>query len=156
MPKIRRSTRDTVTVVHGLGVAVGYHPARGTLGTVSYDTPPNPLVRAGTVGDAMAANVAVAILDSMGIEAHLKGEALGAALPVTVGKMAVTEIWVHHSDLDEARRVIADAEGRGRDPASTETDEVESVVEVPLFRLVALVTGAVLVLTVVISLMRLF
>lgn len=106
------------------------------------------------MGDAMAANVAVALLDSMGIESHLRGELLGAAFPVTVGRAAVTEIWVRHSDLDEARRVIADAESRGRAPAATE--ELDSTVELPLSRLVALVTGAVLVLAVVISLMRLF
>jgi hypothetical protein len=61
------------------------------------------------VGDLVSARVCAAVLGSDGIEARLHGESLGP-YPVTVGRMAVTQIWVAERDLERARQLMVEAE----------------------------------------------
>jgi hypothetical protein len=66
-------------------------------------------VRLTTLGDITAARVWAARLESEGIESRLRGEALGP-VPVTVGRLAETELWVLESRLEEARRLLVEVE----------------------------------------------
>ena len=61
------------------------------------------------MGDLASARVCAALLGSEGIEARLHGEALGP-YPVTVGRMAITQIWVPEGALERAREVMVRAE----------------------------------------------
>lgn len=61
------------------------------------------------VSDANEANLIRARLDSEGIEAHLRGEALGP-YRLNIGAMAVTEIWIAPDRLDEARLILLAAD----------------------------------------------
>ena len=61
------------------------------------------------VGDPNAAALLAARLRSEGIEATVTGEAEGP-YRVTVGAMAVTEVWVERDDLEDARLVVLDWE----------------------------------------------
>jgi len=62
-----------------------------------------------TLGNLGAARIAVALLEAEGLEARLHGEALGP-YRLTVGDMAVVQIWVRESRLAEAGRILVDAE----------------------------------------------
>ena len=62
-----------------------------------------------TMGDLGMARVFAARLESEGIEARLHGEALGP-YPVTLGKLAETQIWVPASRLEPAQEVMLEAE----------------------------------------------
>jgi hypothetical protein len=64
-----------------------------------------PYVALAKVGDPAAANLAVALLMSAGIPARIHGEALGP-YRLTIGGMAVTEVWVPEPDVDDAREVL--------------------------------------------------
>ena len=66
-------------------------------------------VKLATLGDVAAARLCAALLSSAGIESRLHGEALGP-YPMTVGEMALTEIWVLEDDVPEAREVMLEAE----------------------------------------------
>jgi hypothetical protein len=66
-------------------------------------------VRLATVGDVASARLCAALLSSAGIESRVHGESLGP-YPMTVGEMAVTEIWVSEEDLEEARELMLEAE----------------------------------------------
>lgn len=68
-----------------------------------------PLVTLTTMGDLIAAHVLVAHLLSEGVTAVVRGEPLGP-YPVTVGRMAVTEILVPQNELEEARVVLEEIE----------------------------------------------
>jgi hypothetical protein len=68
-----------------------------------------PFVHLADVGDMVAARVCVAVLGSEGIEVRLHGESLGP-YPVTIGRMAVTQIWVPESSVDRAAEVMLEAE----------------------------------------------
>lgn len=61
------------------------------------------------VGDPTTAQILAARLESEGIEARVHGEALGP-YRLTVGEMAVAEVWVVEDRLDEARTVVLDSE----------------------------------------------
>ncbi len=61
------------------------------------------------VGDLVSARVCVAVLGSEGINARVHGESLGP-YPVTVGRMAVTQIWVPQSKIARARDILTEAE----------------------------------------------
>ncbi|MFQ5968281.1 MAG: DUF2007 domain-containing protein [Acidimicrobiia bacterium] len=63
----------------------------------------------GRMGDPATARVAAARLDAEGIEVRVHGEALGP-YPVTVGQMAVTELWVRDAQLEDARRLMLEFE----------------------------------------------
>lgn len=106
------------------------------------------LVRLTVVGDPMTAQVVAARLRSMGIDPHLRGEGWGP-YPVTVGRLAQTEIWVRESDLEDAREAIDDAPEQA-DPSSSSETATDSAT----LRVLALVTVMVLALAVGIALMR--
>jgi hypothetical protein len=108
------------------------------------------LVLAGSVGDAMTAQVVAARLRSVGIEAHLRGEGLGP-YPMTVGRAAVTEIWVRSRDLADAREEIDSPDDRVPPDDSPPGGD-----DGPALGLVALFTLAVLAVSVVVYLMRVF
>ncbi len=61
------------------------------------------------MSDVIAARITAARLRSEGIDVRLKGESLGP-YRLTVGAMAVTELWVSQSSLERARRVMLEAE----------------------------------------------
>lgn len=111
----------------------------------------DPFVKAGSVGDAMTARLAAALLESMGIATHLRGEAFGP-YPVTVGRMAQTEIWVRRSDLADAEAALEETRQRAehRDPSGA--SEPAWPVPSALAAAVAIILG----LAVVITAMRLF
>ncbi|MDH3261119.1 MAG: DUF2007 domain-containing protein [Acidimicrobiia bacterium] len=71
------------------------------------------------VGDPNQAMLLRARLDSEGIEARMRGEALGP-YRLNVGAMAVTEIWIAPERMEEARLILlaadADAIVAGVDP----------------------------------------
>src|SRR4030067_375782 len=60
------------------------------------------------LGDPGVANIAVAMLQSAGIPARAHGEALGP-YRMTVGEMAITEIWVPACDVDDALEVLPES-----------------------------------------------
>ncbi len=66
-------------------------------------------VRVATVGDPVVARVLAARLEAEGIEARLHGEAFGP-YPMTVGQMAVTQVWVPADRAEEAQLVLLDSE----------------------------------------------
>ncbi len=51
----------------------------------------------------------MAVLGSEGIEARLHGESLGP-YPMTVGRMAVTQIWVPEILVERAKELMLEAE----------------------------------------------
>lgn len=67
------------------------------------------LVLLGRVGDAGRARLIAARLESEGVDVHLRSEASGP-YPFTVGQMAVAELWVVDNQLEEARRIMLEAE----------------------------------------------
>jgi len=67
------------------------------------------LVHLTTVNNPNHALVLRALLDAEGIEAKLRGEALGP-YRLTVGAMAATEIWIRSDRLEEARMVLLAAD----------------------------------------------
>lgn len=69
----------------------------------------DPFVKLADVGDLATARIAVAVLAGAGIEARLHGESLGP-YPVTVGRLAITEIWVRATDVREAGLVMLESE----------------------------------------------
>ena len=64
-----------------------------------------PLVVLTRVGDLIAAQVLAARLQSEGVAAVVKGEPMGP-YPVTVGRMAVTEILVPEDEFDSATELL--------------------------------------------------
>lgn len=68
-----------------------------------------PMCALTRVGDLTAAHLLAARLQAEGIPAVVRGEPLGP-YPVTVGRMAVTEVLVSETDLEEARAVLVAVE----------------------------------------------
>jgi hypothetical protein len=110
------------------------------------DPPDATFVKAGTLGDPTTARLTVALLESEGIPCIARGQVSGE-FPVTVGRLAETELWVRSSDLEEARRIIADAGERGADGG----DPARGASPV-----VAIAVGVCLALAVVLAALRLF
>jgi hypothetical protein len=108
------------------------------------------LRRVAVVGDAMTARVQVALLESAGIVAHLRGEALGP-YPMTVGRFAEVEIWVAESDMEDAAAMLGGT-GRHASPSGPTEAKSPSLVSPALAIAVALVLG----LAVVLAAMRIF
>ena len=74
------------------------------------DQPPAArFVHVATVGDLVEGRVLAARLESDGIEVRLHSAAFGP-YPVTVGEMAETQIWVLSDRVEEASRILLDAE----------------------------------------------
>ncbi len=72
-----------------------------------------PQVCVAEVPDIYAARVYAAKLAAAGIPVRVHGEALGP-YPVSIGQMAVTELWVGCKDLSEAEAILAEED----DPAA--------------------------------------
>lgn len=62
-----------------------------------------------TVGDVATARILAARLQSEGIEVRVHGDSLGP-YPVTVGAMAETQLWVMSDRVEDASRLLLDAE----------------------------------------------
>lgn len=109
-------------------------------------------VRLATLGDANSARVCAALLASAGIEARLHGESMGP-YPMTVGQMAVTEVWVLDADLREASRLMLEAEIDDvlavKDPEAEERDDIG-------LRVLALGVAVILAAAVIRFVMRVF
>jgi hypothetical protein len=110
-------------------------------------------VRFADVGDLAAAHLSVAVLADAGIDARLHGESLGP-YPVTIGRLAITQIWVHPDDIDEARLVMLESEidhtlGEPGGAAETGNEWIPN-------RIVAGTIAVVFVYAVVRGLMRVF
>ena len=97
-------------------------------------------VHLATMGDLMAARTTAARLESDGIEVRVHGEALGP-YRLTVGDLAVTELWVVSDRFEEARRIMLAAEVDGVIRSVEESAESES--PAGILMLIALVLLAV-------------
>lgn len=77
-------------------------------GTLREDEPARfvPLTR---VGDVTSAQVLAALLRAEGIEVRVHSQAFGP-YPVTVGQMAETDLWVLSDRVEDASRVLLNAE----------------------------------------------
>lgn len=102
----------------------------------------------------MSARVCVAVLGSNGIEARVHGESLGP-YPVTVGRMAVTQIWVPESALERARELMIEAEIDHALGAEVRGGAIADREALPM-KLVALIIAAVLATAVLRAVLRVF
>ena len=111
-------------------------------------------VRVTTVGDLTEGRVLAARLRSEGIDVRLHSEALGP-YPVTVGHLAEAELWVTSDRLEEAGRILLDAEvNTAIAPAEPDTRPRGGM---PIeFRLIALGVGLMLALLWIVRLVRVF
>jgi len=94
------------------------------------------------------------VLGSEGIEARVHGESLGP-YPVTVGRMAVTQIWVPESTLERARELMLEAEIEHALGAEARGGAIADREALPM-RLVALAVAAVLAVAVLRAVLRVF
>jgi hypothetical protein len=132
-------------------------PAARQLRVPPYDAamePPDRFVLLAEVGDLLAARVSAAVLGDAGIESRLRGESLGP-YPMTVGRMAVTEIWVMESDMAEARLVMLESEIEHTLGADVRSGAVADPNSLPM-QVIAAGAGVILVFAVVWELMRVF
>lgn len=106
------------------------------------------------LGDLASAQLCAAVLSDSGIEARVHGESLGP-YPVTVGRLAVTQIWVRESDLEEARIVMLETEIDHTLGAEVHTAAIVDPGSLPM-RIGALTVAVILVFAVVRELMRVF
>ncbi len=67
----------------------------------------DPYVCLATIADVNLARVAAARLQSEGIDSRLHGESLGP-FPVTIGRLAETQLWVLADQQEPATSVLAD------------------------------------------------
>lgn len=118
------------------------------------DEPTARFVSVAKVGDPSVAHLAVALLRSAGIAARAHGEALGP-YRLTVGEMAVTEIWVPEPDLDDAREVLEGSEVDATPDLAVHTGALADPSTLPM-RLVAGLTLAGLAWAVLRYVMRVF
>ena len=107
-----------------------------------------PLTR---VGDILRARVLAALLESEGIAVRLHSESLGP-YPVTVGQLALTELWVPNDRMDEASAVLLDADVNDAIGAV----DSDRRLPVPELRFVAAAMITLVALAVVLRLMRVF
>ncbi len=106
------------------------------------------------VGDLVSARVCVAVLGSDGIEARLHGESLGP-YPVTVGRMAVTQIWVPESAVERAKVLMLEAEIEHALGAEVRGGAIADREALPM-KLIALLVAIVLGAAVVRAALRVF
>ena len=109
-------------------------------------------VRVATLGDVSEARILAARLESEGIEARVHSEALGP-YPVTVGQMAVAELWVMEDRVEDAKAILLDAELSEVLESGEEGRRAPTNCEI---QLVAIIVIVAFVLAVVIRLMRVF
>lgn len=118
------------------------------------DRAAEPFVHLADVGDLVSARVCAALLGSEGIEARLHGESLGP-YPVTVGRMAVTQIWVPESAVERGREVMLRAEIEHALGPEVRTGALANPEAIPM-RLLALILVVVLAAAVIRLLVRVF
>lgn len=106
------------------------------------------------LGDPAAAQLAVAMLRSAGIPARASGESLGP-YRLTVGDLAVTEVWVPEPDLEDAREVLAGSDAKPEPGWGSHTGALADPAALPM-RLLAALTVALMVWAVVRFLMQVF
>jgi hypothetical protein len=116
--------------------------------------PQEHFVHLADVGDLVSARVCVAVLGSDGIEARLHGESLGP-YPVTVGRMAVTQIWVPESAVERAKELMLEAEIEHALGAEVRGGAIADREALPM-KLIALLVAAVLGAAVVRAALRVF
>lgn len=102
----------------------------------------------------MSARVCAAVLGADGIEARLHGESLGP-YPVTVGRMAVTQIWVPQRSLDRAKELMLEAEIEHALGAEVRGGAIADREALPM-KLMALAVALVLAAAVVRAVLRVF
>lgn len=105
-------------------------------------------------GDAAAARVAAALLESSGISTRLHGEALGP-YKMTIGEMAVTEIWVDVEDLEDAAQILTISEIDHTLSPAVRGGAVANPLNLPM-RVIAGIMALVLAAAVIRALMRVF
>jgi hypothetical protein len=117
------------------------------------DQPPAArFVHVATAGDLVEGRVLAARLEAEGIEVRLHSQAFGP-YPVTVGEMAETQIWVLSDRVEEASRILLDAEVNTA-LAPVESDSTPSL---PLeFRLIALAVALIVAALWVMRVVRVF
>ncbi|MEE9297617.1 MAG: DUF2007 domain-containing protein [Acidimicrobiia bacterium] len=118
------------------------------------DRTAEPFVHLADVGDLVSARVCAALLGSEGIEARLHGESLGP-YPVTVGRMAVTQIWVPESAVERGKEVMLRAEIEHALGPEVRTGALANPEAIPM-RLLALILVVVLAAAVIRLLVRVF
>lgn len=107
------------------------------------------------VGDLASANIMAARLRAEGIEARVHSPSLGP-YPVTVGDMALSEIWVLEDRIEDASRVLLDIEAKsvvGFDEEFTPTERPTQSVEI---RTVAALVAAIVAVLFVLRLLSMF
>ena len=123
------------------------------IGTLRDDEPARfvPLTK---VGDVTSAQVLAAMLRAEGIEVRVHSQAFGP-YPVTVGQMAETELWVLSDRVEEASRVLLDAEVN--DTMYDADPDTRRLPGMPFeVRLIALTLGVVLFVLVALRFARVY
>ena len=87
-----------------------------------------PLVTLTRVGDLTSAHLLAARLQTEGVDARIRGEALGP-YPVTVGRMAVTEILVPADAFDDATKLLAELEAITGSTMDVEQEDSDGAVD---------------------------
>jgi len=118
------------------------------------EQPRQQFVHLADVGDLVAARVCAAVLGADGIEARLHGESLGP-YPMTVGRMAVTQIWVPGHAVERAKELMTEAEIEHALGSEVRGGAIADREALPM-KLVALGIAVVLATAVVRALMRVF
>lgn len=118
------------------------------------ETPGARFVRFADVGDLATARLAAAVLADAGIESRVHGEALGP-YPVTVGRLAVTQIWVRAEDVPDARLVMLETEIDHTLGTEVRGGAIGDPGSLPM-RIAALAIAGVLLYVVVTELMEVF
>ena len=118
------------------------------------DASSQQFVHLADVGDLVSARVCVAVLGSEGIEARVHGEALGP-YPVTVGRMAVTQIWVQESAVERAQELMLEAEIEHALGAEVRGGAIADREALPM-KVIALLVAGLLAAAVIRALVRVF
>lgn len=87
-----------------------------------------PLVTLTRVGDLNSAHLLAARLQAEGVAARVRGEPLGP-YPVTVGRMAVTEILVPADVFDDATKLLAELAAATGSTVDVELEDNDAAVE---------------------------
>lgn len=117
---------------------------------------PDPFVLLGTAADPAAADLCASLLRSAGIDSRLRGESLGP-YRLTIGDMALTQVWVPLSRLEDARSLVFESEVPGLEPPPTAGPPRPASGRGPSWSPLALAAGAALLaLTLWLVLARLF
>jgi hypothetical protein len=107
------------------------------------------------VGDLASANIMAARLRAEGIEARVHSPSLGP-YPVTVGDLALSEIWVLEDRLGDASQILLDIEAKsvvGFDEEFTPTERPTQSLEI---RTLAAIVAAIIAVLFVLRLLSMF